>query len=339
MARILRLALLVPVLCILMSAMVSRAYAEDDWKAQREQLFALVQARVTVEVNRRVNPEELALKYNLGWPVEPPTMTVDELRQHIDRLVELAVEKMHPIAGLAEIEAEARKKFVVFKRGDQVEFTIRGGVGMNTLVTGTLRDIGEERIRVGNRWVLRSDMAEKDLPFFYQDAAEQAIASFITSQSLLFNRRREAYAQDIRSRFTEKLFKDHGYVFFRRNWTAKTDLFETIVRSYRQKAQQEVQQPIEEMIFTQNGYILRQEPGQAGEWMPKSVMDRLQSRLHNLIGGGGGRNDEKTPATLPPDADNPETGEADGALPMEQPVEPEAIEVGAADIGEDAAAR
>jgi len=254
---------------------------EDDesWKAERKKIMQQIEKRVEAELKRRVDPKQIAARLRLKWPIQPPTATVEEIKEEVERKIQQMVEKKYPLAGKEEqFRKEAEKKYRLYKIGDHVSFIIRGGKGTNTLVEGRLEKINDVRIKVGNRWIIRSDISMEDLARFDSIIHKKYVERYIRAHMNRLKVMRVDYAEQLRKKLYPEAYKEAGYVLWGRRWVPAKALVDQIVQWQRTQLKKKLQPQIEKEMFTKKGYEKFQ-----GEWVPKKRAVALKERLKRLI--------------------------------------------------------
>jgi len=260
---------------------------------ERAQIERLIEKRVALETEKQFNPKRIAERLKFGWPIKPPAMTRAQVREKIEKAVSTAVDTKHPVSRLEEIKEEAEEKYGVYQPGEKVSFVIRGGLGPNTHVEGWLREITDDRICVGGRWILRSDMTKEDIARFDEDISREKIEGYVSGRTRHFHAVREQFEKRAREVVTPRIYEAGGYINVRGQWATRQELFAHVAKVEQGKLRAALTKELTEKIYTENGYVLNP---QSGEWMPKSALDRVSGGIASLFGGGDGDAVDTRPA-------------------------------------------
>ena len=256
---------------------------EEAWKTERKKLEALAETKVAESVKQNITAKKVAAQMKLPWPTKPPTMTVVKIKAEIKKRVETAVDEKFPMDVVETYHKEAEEKYQLHKTGDSVSFVIRGGRGMNTTVTGPLRDVNELRMRVGSRWVVRSDVEEEVLACFYPAVRDKYIKRYVRVKTNKYKFKREDYGKKVEKAAETELYTKANYTLWpkkgkKQKWVPIKELVDQAVAFFERQFASRIRKRIQKQIFTQKGYILYQ-----GEWMPKQVAESVQEKLKKML--------------------------------------------------------
>lgn len=256
---------------------------EEAWKAERRKLEALAETKVAERVKQAISAKKVAEQLKFPWPVEAPTMTEAKIKAEIKKRVEAAVDRKYPMNVVETYAKEAEEMYALHKQGDDVSFVIRGGRGMNATVSGPLRDINELRMRVGNRWVVRTDVEEEVLARFDPTVQAKYIERYVRVQTNKYKFTREAYGKEVEAKTEEELYTKANYTLWpktgkHRKWRPVKEVVDQAVAFIERQYASRVRKQIQKQVFTGKGYILYQ-----GEWMPKQVAESVQDKLKKML--------------------------------------------------------
>ena len=273
----------------------------------REEVEARIETRVQTALKEQFDPKNVAEQLNLDWPVEPPEQPREEVLGRVNAAVEQAVEREYPAARLDEIEKEARKKYELYEPGDKVSFLIRGGLGPNAFVEGYLRKVNPTRVRIGNRWIVRSDIDDDILARLYPDEHKEAVEKYLRVHAGRFERRREDYEQQVRKKYAARFFREAGYVKAGERWVARDRFFKNRLAEEHKKFARDLRDRITRELYKEHGYRFDAE---AGKWVPGSPVKRMASGFRGLFGG-----EESEPSSAKPKSgQEQQTGEGGGPV-------------------------
>ncbi|NOY80710.1 MAG: hypothetical protein GXP31_06860 [Kiritimatiellaeota bacterium] len=252
---------------------------EADWKVERRKLLTQIEQQVAAEVNKAVDPKKVAAQLKLKWPVTAPKKSLKEIEEEVKKRIQKMVDKEYPMEGKKEeYRKQAEAKYRLHKIGDRVSFVIRGGRGTNTFVEGRFDAITATRIKVSNRWIVRSDMAMSDVACFDPDVHNRYVERYARVQLNKYKIRRVDYAEALRKKFVDQAYKDAGYIKWGKNWIAARDLLDRAIAFQRKQLETRIRPKLEREVFTKKGYMLFK-----GEWMPKKTATSLKEKLKRMI--------------------------------------------------------
>lgn len=286
---------LVPLACwALWAGMAGAAAAATelpDEVAERQRLEALVETRLEAEATRRVDRRAQAVSLGLGWPVKPPVMSLSEVFQEARARIAAALEKRLPEKAWARFVEEARETYELHKLGDSIRLVLRGGLGPHSLLTGRLRAVTPERIRVGSRWVLRSDIAEEDQARLYPEVSEEAQQRYVRAQNVRYDLARQRYQAELERAVIPSACRDGGYVprdeaavasLRPEDWVSAHDLLESRCREVMRIEKEKLRTAVEEQVYSANGYEYDEELGRWVRQAKGSAKSPLGSRIKRL---------------------------------------------------------
>jgi len=269
------------------------AAAEDDaWKAERTKLEEVVVQRVKEDVDKNVKKQDIAAKLGLKWPVRTPPKTKDEIEAEVEKQLDELAAKQFPDARRKEFEKEAAAKYRMYEVGEEVTFSIRGGMGPNATVKGRLYEKTKQRIKASNRYVLRTDMDPETQSHFWEDVNEDFRKRYIRVQNTQYDAKISAFKDEQRqTRLPEALRAAHYIRDPKKpkslklaDWVAESDVLEFFYKKQTQDYEAEVKPKITEQVFVSNGYELVEDSiNNTKEWMPKKQALTFRERLKELI--------------------------------------------------------
>jgi hypothetical protein len=257
------------------------------WQAERAQIQKKVNERVEKVIAEKLTKRMVATKLHFPWPVPAPKERKDQIVKRIEKEIDKEAAAKFPEAKRKEFQKEAEKKFRVYQPGDMVpEFQLDRTYGTNVVVRqGRLYQVTENRIRVGNRWLIPDDLTEEMKARFYEEASEREIKKYV-------RRKNNEYNAEI-SKFKEGLLKKRlplalmagGYypagMRFRDStdagkWMPKKEVVELIYKMRHKQLVAQVSPKITRETFEAHGYELVKENG--NQWMPKTEAAAFRAR-------------------------------------------------------------
>ena len=230
--------------------------------------------RIRMEIEQRLaveaTPEVIAKASQFEWPLAAPTMSLKEVDEAIAAHVEKTV---HPRFSTAEdlgnIVREGRKRFRVYKPGEQVTFRIFAPLGKDSKVSGTLIVVSEGKIHVGSRWIDRGDVHESVQARFFPDVSQRYVDGFVKQRVAEVKQQKAQYAAGLRKKATVAIHWQAGYVKHPESgaWVSREEAVNHIREQTTDRVTREV--------YIDNGYLLKD-----GAWCPKSLWDKFRELLN-----------------------------------------------------------
>jgi hypothetical protein len=262
---------------------------DDAWKKERAKLQHVIDARVEAEVKKNVTRKEVIK--TLGWkaPVKPPKKKKEDVIAAVEKRIDAEAKKRFPEAERMKFAKEAAKIYQLYKVGENISFTIRGGVGTNTNVSGKLYQVTELRIRVGSRWIVRSDISKETAAHFYADVSEHFQQRYIRVKNHRYDAKIDAFKRSRRKDLIPKALAAAGYIvkpsrskksIKPADWVAKSDVVEYLYKRKRKAYKAKIQRQITEEVFAANGFLFVAEQN---EWMPKKQAESIREKLRRIL--------------------------------------------------------
>ncbi|NMA47406.1 MAG: hypothetical protein GX945_12675 [Lentisphaerae bacterium] len=178
--------------------------AEDDWRAERAQIEKEIEQEVQAELDRIVTREGIVRTLTQQWKITPPWAwpipekykPIKAVEEALDEVLKKEADKRFPAKEREKFAVEAKEKYPLYKEGDTVTFTIRGGYGANVEVHGTFMRLSPERLRVGNRWINHRDLDADTSACFYADENARRIEEYIIRENSKYDARIANYIFD-----------------------------------------------------------------------------------------------------------------------------------------------
>lgn len=116
--------------------------------------------------------------YNQAPPKDKDTI-VDEVRE---RAREHANEKIRPEERKQAIIDSADERFRMVQINERVTLMLRNGRGAAAVIEDQpLRGVNDERVQLGNRFIIREDISEEDQALFYPDVNSRVKEAYIVN--------------------------------------------------------------------------------------------------------------------------------------------------------------
>lgn len=153
-----------------------------EYRASQEKIFKgeIVVEFVKAQVRRRVNTPFMGdfriLRlpgHDVDWtgydqaPVKDKDTIVDEVRA---AAIKNAIDTLRPDDQREKINEIAERRFRMVEINERVTLLLRNGRGAGALIENQpLRAVNDERVQLGNRYIIREDLDEEDQAKFYPD--------------------------------------------------------------------------------------------------------------------------------------------------------------------------
>lgn len=270
------------------------AEGEDAaWKAERAKLEQVIQTRVEAELDKAVAKRDIVKQLNWRWPVDPPKESAVQVLQRVEKEIEAAAEKKYPAAQRKQFEKEAADKYKIHEKGEEISFTIRGGMGTNTSVSGILYELTPARIRVGSRWIARRDLDEETCANFYEDISQKYQERYVRVENIKYDSKIKVYIADLSRERIPKAFLAAGYVPKRKqyagslkptDWVSQSEVVDFLYAKRREQLEPAIRNRLTEEVFAANGYVLVEDTNKGTrEWMPKKEAESFRAKLARLL--------------------------------------------------------
>jgi hypothetical protein len=257
------------------------------WQAERAEIQKKVNERVEKVIAEKLTKQMIATKLRFPWPVPPPKERKDQIVKRVEAEIDKQAKAKFPEAKRQEFQKEAEKLFRVYQPGDVVEeFQLKRDYGTNTTVRkGRLYQVTENRIRVGNRWLIPEDLTDEMKARFYEEASEREIKKYVRHENNVYNQQISEFKRDLLKKRLPLAFMAGGYYpagarFMQSTdpskWLAKTEVVDMIYAMRHKQLVQQVAPRITKETFEAHGYELVKENN--NEWMPKTEAAAFRAR-------------------------------------------------------------
>lgn len=262
----------------------------DGASLAQDEIKALIEARVDAEAGKRMDRRKIAGELGLPWPVVPTQKSAKKVIETALATIGAMVSKQFPGAPTEEYRREAAEKYAPHELGEHVTFVVRGGLGVYTLVSGRLREVTSERVLVGDRWIVISDMDRGDLARFYPAIFEQVVAKHVRTQTLRYNFRREDYEEKLRKTVMPEYLARAGYIpkdqkktisLNPEDWQDANAILEHRCSAVLAAQKATLRRTVEREVYTEHGYEYVES---TKTWRPKETKQTLGGRLKRIFG-------------------------------------------------------
>ena len=166
------------------------------YRTEQENLFKgqVVVEFIKLQVRRRVNNAQMGdfriLRIpglEIDWtgydkkPEQEKDAIVDDVHA---AAVEHALEKIRPDERKEAIRENADERFRMYEMGERVTLMLRQGRGASAEINNKpLRGVNDERVQLGDRFIIREDLDEEDQAKFYPDVNARLKEEYIINQT------------------------------------------------------------------------------------------------------------------------------------------------------------
>ncbi len=152
---------------------------DPDFLAKKIQ--ALCQERASIQSIGNMgeyNNINLEIPWNLC--LKEPARKLQELYDQVFARVQEKVKWEFQLEKkLADLQKAGRQKFKLFKPKQKVDLSYTSAGKIPTILKGYLMKVTPDRIQVGQKVVLRQDLPEEILAFFYEDVNQKIVEQFV----------------------------------------------------------------------------------------------------------------------------------------------------------------
>lgn len=184
------------------------AWQRDTAARRREATEQTAEKMDALREQREVRKQTIAKER--GWPWPPPapqrepTAIVEEFRDEIERRVDEAL----PPERSQQILRTADEKYGLYEKGDKVSVSLRGGVGVEGRVSGTLYRVTPDRVQIGRRWFNLDDLVPEERVHFEPVRSSKLSQAYVAKHMAAFKKARATH----RRTTARRLLAEHGYV-------------------------------------------------------------------------------------------------------------------------------
>ncbi|MBP5301038.1 MAG: hypothetical protein J6Y80_06500 [Victivallales bacterium] len=167
-----------------------------EYRSQQENLFKgqMVVEFIKLQVRRRVNNAQMGDFRILRLPgleidwtgfdqrcTKDKDTIVDDVRA---AALQHALEKIRPEERKQAIRDNADERFRMVEIGERVTLMLRQGRGASALIENKpLRGVNDERVQLGDRFIIREDLDEEDQAKFYPDVNARLKEAYVVNQT------------------------------------------------------------------------------------------------------------------------------------------------------------
>jgi len=263
----------------------ARAQQEGGWQAERDRHFRFIYGRMKKIADKAVTKPNTAQAMGFAWPPKPATKPKGQVVVAIEAAVDMEVREKFPEEKRREFLKEAKEMYRVYQLGEVVPaFNYRNP--MWVVREGRLRVVTEQRIKVGNRWLLPSDLSDKVKARFYVEFSEKMIRAHVRDRNSEYDREIAAFKRAQMTRLLPPALMNAGYCpespdkmqsIDVRDWWSRTEAVTARYNWMYARTAARLWAKMEWEVFQANGYVRVKE--RDSEWMPKAEADAYREKL------------------------------------------------------------
>ncbi len=264
---------------------------EGDWKKQKQVLKEKIQEFTRKKARETVTRRQIAERLGFSWPVKAPARQRKEIREEIKKKVQKRTQKEFPMSRVQTFKKEAKKKYPLAEKGEEVSITLRGGRGRGAkLQDEVFMGKTRNRVNIGGSWVFRGDMDKETESLFYPEVNKKMRRDYVRTKRAQLITNRDTFQKQLKRELAKKLFRKANYIYDRRQgvWRAKKKILEKAVGHFRQKKYEELQPEIEAQVFRNHNYAFKE-----GTWQPKSILGRITGKMRDITSSKKGKSKQK----------------------------------------------
>ncbi len=253
------------------------------WQGETEALRSQAEAEVDERMSElrseaAKRKQTFARKQGWPWPTPTPELPPDQTLKQAKPKIQQRLDKRFPMNTVQKIMAEAEEKFGLYEKGDYVSFKLRGGLGAQTHISGTLYNITDERVQVDRQWFNKKDIPPTERIHFEPTLSQMKIREYTETRIKEFHRNRQAYRRNV----AREIMAEHGYTPALKadepsdeqqpadKWVPMKKTLDKLWQRWLDNKHEELQQ----QIFTDHGFVRFR-----GEWVRPNPWYRLQAAL------------------------------------------------------------
>lgn len=252
---------------------------QRETAALRRQAEAEVAERMS-ELRSEASERKRAFARRKDWPWPPktPELPHDQTLKQAKTRIQERVDKQFPPDTIKKSIAEAEEKYGLYQKGDHVSFKLRGGLGVQTRISGTLYNIADERVQIDRQWFNKKDIPPTERTHFDPAHSRRKIREHTETRMQKFQRERQAY----RRKVVRDIMAEYGYTQLPKpdetndepsptdEWVPMKETLNTLWQKWLDTKHEELQR----QVFTEYGFVRFR-----GEWVRPNPWYRMQAAL------------------------------------------------------------
>ena len=233
---------------------------QEKQSAIEEEISRIVEKSVQENVTPLIIAEEL----KMSFPPKVPVKTQEELLGEVSVLVKEMVEKKFPDSIITKHLAEARKKYVVYKKGETITIRV-SPTGRAAVVTGKFKGYNRKgELRIGGYDIPKVDMTEDVMVHFDEELSKKKIARYMENKLFYYREDRKTYKAKLIPRITKKIFLEAGYFPSGKKFLPADQFLKKSIEDSKVSYCKKMTDILTEVTFNNHGYIKKE-----GKWVVK----------------------------------------------------------------------
>ncbi len=237
-------AILLLLVCLILPAMGQESAAD---------LTAQVEAKLAEKVDEELAPLVRAACQKLGiaYPPAAPELSIADVEQKIDEVVDKAIAERLPANREATYRAEAAKLFAPYKLREEVTVTLASG----QTVTGVLYANNQYYVQVSSQRISKGDLAAESRARFDEADSKRAQEVYVKRKMLVDENVAERLRREKRAQLEGRIYAQHGYRKHDNRWIPIVDLIDAALARKRLELKANHQEWAENQVYINSGYI------------------------------------------------------------------------------------
>ena len=246
--------------------MASMCYGQEISEERKAAIEKEISLAVDFAVQENVTPLILAEKYKMPFPPKLPVRSVAEVEAEVEKIVEKMVEEKFPSSEINRHTADAMKKYVLYKKGEEVTVRIRP-TGRKAVVTGVFKGFNRAgQLLIGSYNVPKVDMTEDVMVHFDEELSKKKIARYIENKLFYFNEDRKTYKQEMKTIQFAKSLREAGYYRYKNKYIPADEFLKKSLAKARESYRNKMAEILTEVTFRKHGYLKKN-----GTWVNKKL--------------------------------------------------------------------
>jgi len=243
-------ALLLITLALLLFFGTGGWYVQKQYKTKQKSIQAELDA--IEPFDEKTAQKNAADELGFPYPVPPPTMTPQEIRQKAEKEAMQAVKKAFKGIVYAKKQAEILKKYKTAKSGDTVTFMLgTTGKEITGVYNGFYTDAKGRYIKVDFHEYRLPDIMEDYLYLFVDGMAAKTANDKIRALKKAFEKQKKTFYKKKYETLLTEYYKKAGYSRKNGEWTKNIDIFNELLEKKRKQYEKD-NEKLKKRIYEKN---------------------------------------------------------------------------------------
>ena len=254
---------------------------KKDWRQVRESIFAEIELELAKLSTEQVSEQDAAKSLGLTLPLPTINKSKEQVLAESQQEAEQAALTKHPKKELQELVAMAELRFPIYKVGERVNIRLK--TKSQPFVSGTVQNIGTERVQIGSRFIPIKDIVPEQQRGFDHFISLKDRQNFVEKQmSLQEAIIKNAIADTLPQVFATKM-QQEGYYFDSEkhddktkpeNWCKADEALHEELTKLRQEYAAGIRPEMEKQKFGEQNF--KYYAGKK-EWRPAGLWQRMKN--------------------------------------------------------------